>query len=126
MAATMNVATFMRKNFLDNQNSIQNSSDLTLKNMLDITKKLMREQEEIVGVVEIRWGKIFDSCHWLVMKPLSSTRKGLRLFRLSCLGRVPQHLESNEAWKRRIEWTITDQSYRDYDGIKGEPIEFEW
>ena len=23
-------------------------------------------------------------------------------------------------------WIITDESYRDYDGIKGEPTEFEW
>ena len=43
-----------------------------------------------------------------------------------CLGEIHQHPESNEAWKRRIEWTITDQSYRDYDGINGEPTEFEW
>ena len=43
-----------------------------------------------------------------------------------CLGKVHQHPESNEAWKRRIEWTITDQSYRDFDGINGEPTEFEW
>ena len=33
---------------------------------------------------------------------------------------------SNEAWKERIGWIITDQSYRDHDGINGEPIEFEW
>ena len=33
---------------------------------------------------------------------------------------------SNEAWKDRIGWIITDQSYRDYDGISGEPTDFEW
>ena len=43
-----------------------------------------------------------------------------------CLGRTHQHPESNEAWKKRIEWITTDQSYRDYDGINGEPTEFEW
>ena len=31
MAATMNAATFMGKNFVDIQNSIMNSRDLTLK-----------------------------------------------------------------------------------------------
>ena len=31
MDATMNAATFMGKNFLDNLNSIMNSTDLTLK-----------------------------------------------------------------------------------------------
>ena len=40
-----------------------------------------------------------------------------------CLGH--QHPKSNEAWKDRIRWIIADQSYRDYDGISGEPTEFE-
>ena len=50
MAATMNAATFMGKNFLDNQNSIMNSTDLTLKKMFDISEKLVSEQEEINNV----------------------------------------------------------------------------
>ena len=33
-----------------------------------------------------------------------------------CLGRVHQHPESNEAWKERIGWIVTDKSYRDFDG----------
>ena len=43
-----------------------------------------------------------------------------------CLGRVHQYPKSNEAWKNRIEWITTSQSCRDYDGISGEPTEFEW
>ena len=43
-----------------------------------------------------------------------------------CLGRVHQHPESNKVWKERTGWIITDKSYRDYDGINGEPTEFEW
>ena len=40
MAATMNAATFMGKNFLDNQkNSIKNSTDLTFEeNVRDLSK----------------------------------------------------------------------------------------
>ena len=50
MAATMNAATFMGKNFRDNQNSIKNSTDLTLKNMFDITGKLVCEHLEITVI----------------------------------------------------------------------------
>ena len=57
MAATMNSATFMGKNFMDNQNSIMNSTDLTLKKMFDITVKLVVEQEEINNVDKIHWEK---------------------------------------------------------------------
>ena len=43
-----------------------------------------------------------------------------------CLGKIHQHPNSNESWKERIEWITTSQSYRDYDGISGEPTDFEW
>ena len=59
MAATMNAATFMGKNFMDNENSIKISTDLTLKKMLDISEKLVSEQEEINNVDKIYWKKSF-------------------------------------------------------------------
>ena len=64
MAATMNAATFMGKNSLDNQNSVMNSTDLTLKKMFDITAKLVAEQEEINNVDKVHWNKIHRNiCH---------------------------------------------------------------
>ena len=50
MAATTNAATFMGKNFQDNQNSIMNTTDL-------ITSKLVSEQEEINCLDKIHWRK---------------------------------------------------------------------
>ena len=47
MAATMNAATFMGKNFQDNQNSIMNTTDLILKKMFDISAKLVGETSVI-------------------------------------------------------------------------------
>ena len=47
MAATMNAATFMGKNFSTIQNFIMKSRNLTLKQMFDISVKLVGEQEEI-------------------------------------------------------------------------------
>ena len=47
----------MGENFLDNQNSIVNSTDLTLKKMFDITAKLVGEQEEINNLDKIHWEK---------------------------------------------------------------------
>ena len=43
-----------------------------------------------------------------------------------CLGRILQHPESNDAWKKRIAGVMSEKSYRDFDGINGEPTEFEW
>ena len=130
MAATMNAATFMGKNFVDNQNSIKNSTDLALKHMFDISEKLVSEQEEINGVDKIHWTNhswkqlsfIGDET---VINP-QHTKGYVFSDSVLCLGKIHHHPESNEAWKKRIEGIRTDQSYRDYDGINGEPTEFEW
>ena len=130
MAATMNAATFMGKNFLDNQNSIKNSTDLTLKKMLDISEKLVSEQEEMNNVDKINWKNHSWKQLSLIGDETVINRQRAKVYVFSdsvlCLGKVHQHRESNEAWKKRNEWIITEKSYRDYDGINGEPTEFEW
>ena len=57
MVVTMNAATFMAKNFQDNQNSIMNTSDLTLKQNFGISAKLVGEQDEISNLDTIGWAK---------------------------------------------------------------------
>ena len=57
MAATMNAATFMGKNFSTIQNFIMNFEDLILKQMFDVTAQLVNDQEEIHGLDKIQWEK---------------------------------------------------------------------
>ena len=126
----MNAATFMGKNFSTIQNFIMNSEDLTLKQMFDITAKLVGEQDEINDLDNIHWGK--NSWKQLSLigdeTVINLQRTKVYVFSDSvlCLGKIHQHPESNQAWKKKIEGITTDQSYRDYDGINGEPTEFEW
>ena len=130
MAATMNAATFMGKNFLDNQNSIMNSTDLTLKKMFNITAKLVGEQEEINNVDKTHWEK--HSWKHLSLigdeRVINLQRAKVNVFSDSvlCLGKIHQHPDANEAWKKRIEWITSSQSYRNFDRIDGEPMELEW
>ena len=117
MAATMNAATFMGKNFLDNQNSIKNSTDLTLKQMFDISEKLVNEQEEINNVDKTHWKthswKQLSSIGDETVINLQRTKVYVFTDSVLCLGKIHSHPESNEAWKRRIGWIVTDKSYRD-------------
>ena len=57
MAATLNAATFMGKNFSTIHSFVMNSEDLTLKQMFDVTAQLMNDQEEIHGLDKIHWEK---------------------------------------------------------------------
>ena len=49
MSVTMESAVFMGKNYLNNCHSIANIKDLTLKQMFDISTRLVSEQDEISG-----------------------------------------------------------------------------
>ena len=117
MAATMNAATFMGKNFVDIQNSITNSRDLTLKHMFDITLKFVSEQDEINNLDKIQWGKNSWKQLSLIgdetVINLQSTKVYVFSDSVLGLGKIHQHPDSNEAWKKRIEWITTDKSYRD-------------
>ena len=129
-AVTMNSATFMGNNFQDNQKSNEKTTDLTQKKKSDISAKKVEEQDEISNVDTIRWEK--HSWKYLSLigdeTVINLQRAKVYVFSDSvlCLGKVHQHPNSNESWKDRIEWITTSQSYRDYDGISGEPTEFEW
>ena len=106
MAATLNVATFMGKNFSTIQNSIMNYEDLTLKHMFDVTAQLVNDQDEINGLDKIQWEKnswtrlslIDDE----VVINLQSTKVYVFSDSVLCLGRVLQHPDSKEAWKKGL------------------------
>ena len=105
MAATMNAATFMGKNFSTIQSFVKNYEDLTLKQMFDVTAQLVNDQEEIHGLDKILWEK--DSWKRLsligdeTVINLQSTKVYVFSDSVLCLGRILQHLDSNEAWKKQ-------------------------
>ena len=130
MAVTMNSATFMRKNFQDSQNSIVNTTDLTLKKMFDISAKLVAEQDEISNLETIGWEK--HSWKYLSLigdeRVMNLQRAKVYVFSDSvlCLGKMFENSQSNDAWRQRLGWINSSQNYRNFDRIDGEPMEFEW
>ena len=57
MAATLNAATFMGKNFSTMQNVVKNQESLTLKQMFDVTAQIVHNEEEITGLDKILYQK---------------------------------------------------------------------
>ena len=55
MAVPMESTVFMGKNYQNNRHSIANTTELTLKQMFDISTKLASEQDEISGLETIGW-----------------------------------------------------------------------
>ena len=130
MAATLNAATFMGKNFSTIPSVVKNYEDLTLKQMFDVTAQLVNNQDEINGLDKVLWGKNSWKRLSLIgdetVINLQSTKVYVFSDSVLCLGRVLQHLDSNEAWKNRVAGIQSGKSYRDYDAVNGESTEFEW
>ena len=130
MATTLNAATFMGKNFSTIQSVVKNHESLTLKQMFDVTAQLVNNQEEINCLDKILYGKNSWTRLSLINDEIVINLQSTKVYVFSdsvlCLGKVLQHPDSKEAWKNRIAGIQSGKSYRDYDGINGEPTEFEW
>ena len=130
MSVTLESAVFMGKNFLDTCHSITNTRDLTLKQMFDISARLVSEQDEISGVETI--GRENHSWKYLSLigeeRIINLQRTKVFVFSDSvlCLGNIHENPQSNSAWEDRLTWFKSSPEYRNFDRIDGEPMEFEW
>ena len=108
MAVTMESAVFMGKNYQNNCHSIVNTTDLTLKQMFDISTKLVSEQDEISGLETIGW----ENHSWRYLSLIGDERitnlQRTKVYVFSdsvlCLGKILENPESNEAWEQRLGW----------------------
>ena len=103
MAVTLESAVFMGKNYLDNCHSITNTKDFTLKQMFDISARLVSEQDEISGVETIG----SENYSWKHMsligdeRVINLQRTNVYVFSDSvlCLGEIFENFQSKDAWK---------------------------
>ena len=130
MSVTLESAVFMGKNYLDNCHSITNTKDLTLKQMFDISARLVSEQDEISGMETIGW----ENHSWKYLsligdeRVITLQRTKVYVFPDSvlCLGKIFENPQSNDAWEERLGWFKSSPVYRNFDRIDGEQMEFEW
>ena len=108
MAVTMESAVFMGKNYLNNCQSIANTTDLTLKQMFEISTRLVSEQDENCGLETIGWEThswkyLSLSCDERVIN-LQHTKIYLRLFRILCCALVRFSKTPNRTMHGNKDW----------------------
>ena len=100
MSSTLQASVLMEKNDSDNWHSIKNTEDLTMKQMLDISEKLISEQsDEIYGVKTINW----EDSSWKYLsligdeRVINLQRTKVHVFSDSvlCLGKMNENPRSN-------------------------------
>ena len=101
---------------------------LPLKQMFDISEKLIVEQsDETFGVSQISW----ENSPWKHLslvndeEVISLSHAKVFVFPDSvlCLGKVNQNPTSNTVWEEQLGWFKDSPQYKTLDG---EPVEFEW
>ena len=127
----MNAATFMGKNFPgQSEFHYEHNRFHTEENVRHICKISEVNQDEIFNVDKDSLGKHSWKHLSLIGDETVINFQRAKVYVFSdsvlCLGRIHQHPQSNQAWKDRIVWIITEKSYRDFDGINGESTEFKW
>ena len=102
MSSTLQASVFMVKNYSDNLHSIKSTGkDLTMKQMFDISEKLITEQGEIYGVKTID----FQDSSWKYLsligdeQVISLQRTKVYVFSASvlCFGKMNENPQSNYA-----------------------------
>ena len=102
----------------------------TLKQMFDISTRLVSEQDGISGLETNGW----ENHSWKFLsligdgRVINLQRTKVYVFSDSvlCLGKIFENAQSNDAWEQRLGWFKSSQVYRNFDRIDGEPMEFEW
>ena len=130
MSVTLDSAVFMGMTYLNNCHSIANTKDLTLKQMFNISTRLVSEQDEISGLETIGW----QNHSWKYLSLIGDERiinlQRTKVYVFSdsvmCLGKVHEKPQSNDAWEQRLGWFKSSPEYRNFDRIDGEPMDFEW
>ena len=127
MSSTLQASVFMGKNYSDSWHSIKNSKDLTMKQMFDISEKLVSEQsDEIYGVKTSNW----ENSTWKYLS-LNGDEQVINLQRTKvyvfsdsvlCLGKMNENPRANTAWEERLACFKSSREYRTLDRIEGEPI----
>ena len=129
MSATMESTVFMGNKYLNNCHSIANTKDLTLKQMFDISTRLVSEQDEVSGLETIGW----ENHSWKYLSLIGDERiinlQRTKVYVFSdsvlCLGKIHENPQSNDAWEQRLGRFKSSPEYRNFDRSDGEPMDFE-
>ena len=106
MAVTMESPVFMGKNHQNNCQPIVNTTHLTLKQMFDISTRLVSEQDEISGLETIGW----ENHSWKFLSLIGDERvinlQRTKVYVFSdsvmCLGKVFENPQSKRCMGTKI------------------------
>ena len=124
---TLQVAVSLGRDFLENLRCTKNQPLKSVKQLFQVTEKLIKDQTEISGLTTIDYKEpTWRSTTLLCDKAIEITNAKTNVFANSvlCLGSMSD--QPVEAWKNKIKWYLENRYLKDLNRIDEEPMEFEW
>ena len=127
MSVTLQAAVHLGGDRAENLHSTKNQLKRTLKQFVNVTEKLIRDQKEIQRISVINWQQhMWQRTTLLADEAVQLTTAKTYIFcdSVLCMGKVSDN--PVKAWKEKIGWFLNSRQYRELDRIDGKPMEVKW
>ena len=127
MTVTLQAAVHLGTDYTEHLRSTMNQSKKSLRQLFQVTRKLITDQTEITGTTTIGWRQLMWSETTLLNdKAVQFATAKTYVFSDSvpCLGGISP--DPVKAWESKIKWFLESRYFRELDRVDGEPMEFEW
>ena len=127
LSVTLQAAVHFRKDYTENLRCAKNPHSKSVKQLFQMTERLITDQSEITGLTTIDWRQpVWKETTLLTDRAVQFVAAKTYVFSDSvlCLGGISD--EPVEAWESRIKCFLATRCLKDLDRIDGEPMEFEW
>ena len=124
----MSVAVQAAVHYSENLRPTRNQSMRSLKQLFQVTGKLITDQTEITNIPVIEWQQqIWLRTTLLPDKAVQfATAKNQNLFRFSAVSGRHQSRSRQSMEGHGYNWFMESRHFRELDRIDGLPMEFEW
>ena len=128
MSVTLQAAVHLGKDYTENLRSTKNQPKKSLRQLFQVTERLITEQTEITGHTTIDWQQpLWRETTLLTDRDVQFATAKTYVFSYSviCLGGISTENQSMHG-KARLKWFLETRYFKDVDRIDGGPTEFEW
>ena len=127
MSVTLQAAVQLGTDYTENLRFSKNQPKKSLRQLFQVTQRLITDQTEITGLTTIDWQqRMWRETTLLTDRVVQLATAKTYVFSDSvlCLGGIST--EPVRAWESKIQWFLKTRYLNDLDRIDGEQMEFEW
>ena len=125
MSVTLQAAVHLGKDYTENLRSTKNQPKKSLRQLFQVTERLITNRTEITGLTTIDWQQpMWRETTLLTDRGVQFATAKTSCLTVPCLGGISD--EPVKAWRSRINRFLETRYLKDADGIDVEPMEFEW